>query len=84
MELAYTDRQGAYKNYQATQQQLIAETRSYKDMKIKLNVGLTNLTNYLIEENNYYKAVLANVQAKYEYLFKAKVLDFYIGTPLTR
>ena len=84
VEQAYTDQLAAGKNFAATKEQLMAETRAYNDMQVKLRVGLASVTNYLIEENNYYKAVLANLQAKYEYLFKTKVLAFYTGTPLTQ
>ena len=82
VEQAYTDQLAASKNYMATREQLIAETRAYTDMQKKLNVGLINVTDFLVEENNYYKVMLANLQAKYEYIFKTKVVDFYTGTPL--
>ena len=84
IEQAYTDQLAAYNNFMATGEQLHAETKSYNDMRIKMNVGLVNVTNFLIEENNYYKAALANLQAKYEYIFKTKVVDFYTGIPLTQ
>ncbi len=83
VEQAYTDQLAASKNYVATNEQLVAEKRAYADMQLKLRVGLTSVTNFLIEENNYYKAVLANLQARYEYIFKTKVVEFYTGTPLT-
>ena len=71
------------KNYLATKEQLVAETRSYTDMHKKLNVGLASVTEFLIEENNYYKSVFANLQARYEYIYKTKVVEFYTGSPLT-
>ena len=82
VEQAYTDQVAASKNYLATKEQLFAETRSYTDMQKKLNAGLANVTDFLVEENNYYKAVLANLQAKYEYIYKTKVVEFYSGVPL--
>ena len=84
VEQAYTDQLAAYKNFMATVEQLNSETRAYTDMEKKFNVGLASATDYLVEKNNYYKAILANLQAKYEYIFKTKVVDFYTGTPLTQ
>lgn len=84
IEQAYTDQLAAGKNYIASKEQLNSETRVYADMEKKYYAGLASATDYLIEQNNYYKAALANLQAKYEYIFKTKVIDFYTGTPLAQ
>ena len=84
VEQAYTDQCVSSKNFIATGDQLFSETRVYADMEKKFYVGLASATDFLVEENNYYKAVLANLQAKYEYIFKTKVVEFYTGTPLTQ
>jgi outer membrane protein len=84
IEQAYTDQAAAHKNFVATTEQLASETRAYTDMEKKFNVGLASATDFLIEKNNYYKAVFANLQSKYEYIFKTRVVDFYTGTPLTQ
>lgn len=84
VETAYTNQVAGSKNYIATREQLTAETKAYTDMRKKYNVGLASTTDYLVEENNYYKAVIANLQAKYEYIFETKVVDFYTGKPLTK
>ena len=83
VETAYTNQVAGSKTFIATQMQLISETRAYADMTKKYNVGLATITDYLVEENNYYKAMLANLQAKYEYIFESKIVDFYTGTLLT-
>jgi len=84
VETAYTNQVAGSKTFIATKEQLISETRAFADMTKKFNVGLTNVTDYLVEENNYYKAVLANLQAKYQYIFETKVVAFYTGTPITK
>lgn len=84
VEQAYTDQVAASKNFIATKEQLNSETRVYADMEKKYYAGLSSATDYLVEENNYFKALLANLQAKYECIFKTKVVDFYTGTPLTQ
>ncbi len=82
VEQAYTDLNAAIKNYTAAKDGLISEERAYKDMEKKFNIGLVAATDYLVEKNNYEKSTLALVQAKYNYIFKSKIVDFYLGKTL--
>ena len=84
IETACANQLAGSKSYVATHEQLVAETRAYENMRRKLNVGLANMTDYLIEQNNYYRALMANLQARYTYIFQTKVVNFYSGTPLTQ
>ena len=84
IEQAYTDQVGASKNYVATKEQLLFEEKFYNDIQKQLKQGMATMTDYLIGEDNYYQAVVANLQAKYEYLFKTKVLAFYTGESLIK
>jgi outer membrane protein len=43
---------------------------------------MVNTTDYNTAKNKMAKAQSDLLQAKYEYVFKAKVLDFYQGKPL--
>ena len=40
---------------------------------------MMNATDYNIAKTNLFKAVSAYYQAKYQYLFELKILDFYKG-----
>jgi outer membrane protein len=55
---------------------------SFKYTEQKFNVGMVNTTDYNTAKNKMTKAQSDLLQAKYEYVFKAKVLDFYQGKPL--
>jgi outer membrane protein len=52
-------------------------------MQQKFDVGLVNSVDFSIAKNNLTKAKSDLIQAKYEYIFKIKVLDFYRGIPIT-
>ena len=52
-------------------------------MEQKFNVGLENSLNYNIAKVNLQKAESDLISAKYDYIFKTKILDFYQGNPLT-
>ena len=52
-------------------------------MEKKFNIGVINATDFLIEKNNYNKVSMSLIQAKYDYVLKAKLVDFYMDKPLT-
>ena len=83
VEQAYTDQLNAGKQLIATQKQLTAEQRSYHDAEVKFKAGIMNATDLFVEKGNYNKAMLSHLSAKYEYLFKTKVLSFYSGDLIT-
>jgi outer membrane protein len=83
IEQAYTDQLSAQKKLIATQEQLKAQDRSYRDSEKKYESGLLNATDFIIEKNNLNKSKLALIQAKYDFIFKTKLIDFYLGKPLT-
>ncbi|MBS1780317.1 MAG: TolC family protein [Bacteroidetes bacterium] len=84
IEQAYTDEVAAAKSYMASQEQLHAEERAYTDMEKKFMQGAANVTDFLVEKSNYNKALLALLQAKYSYIFRAKIINFYNTNSLTQ
>lgn len=48
----------------------------------QFELGGLSLTDYLASKNSYVKAETDYLQAKYELVFRKKVLDFYSGKPL--
>ena len=84
IESAYTDQVSAAKSYQATGVQLAFEERNFHDFEIKFKAGMINATDYFVEKGNYAKALQAHLSAKYQWIFKTKVVEFYSGNPLTQ
>jgi outer membrane protein len=66
----------------ATQEQMELEKRTYSDMEMKFSVGAIGATEFLVEKNNYNKVAMLLIQAKYDYVLKAKMVDFYLGKPM--
>jgi len=83
IEIAYTNQVSAAKKLIATQAQADLEKRTYSDMGKKYALGLLSPTDYLIEKNNYSRVALSLVQAKYDYVLKVKMVDFYLGKTMT-
>ncbi len=82
IEQAYTDQVAASKNYFAAMEQQNAEERAYRDMELKFMHGIANTTDFLVEKANYNRSLIATLQAKYQYVFKTRIVNFYITNSL--
>ena len=59
-----------------------AAEASFRLMKEKYAQGKANATEYNESRTNWMKAVSNRLQAKYDYVFRTKILDFYRGIEL--
>ena len=80
---AHADAQAALVKYNAGTKSLEAREEFFKYAEQKFNVGAINSYEYSDAKNKLTKAQSDVLQAKYDYIFKTKVLDFYLGKPLT-
>lgn len=83
IQQAYADALAAQKKFIATRRQLEALEQAFKNAEIRFNNGVLNPTEYNVARNNFVRAQTELLQAKYDYTFKLKVLDFYQGKPLS-
>jgi outer membrane protein len=83
VETAYTDAIAAFKTYQANVKSLESFRESFKYMEQKFNVGLVNSLDYNVAKQQLTKAESDLISAKFDFVFKTKVLDFYMGKPIT-
>jgi outer membrane protein len=67
----------------AAQKSEEALSQSYQFNVQKFDLGMVNMYDFLLSKNNYTKAGADLLQAKYDLIFRIKVLDFYQGKPLT-
>ncbi len=82
VEQAFSDLIVASKSFAAAYEQLQSARKSYLDVEKKYDLGLLNATDYLIEKNNYANAQVTLTRNKYDFIFKEKILDFYMGKPI--
>jgi outer membrane protein len=77
---SYYDQQTAMEAW-LKQQDLVAAYREYfRISEVKFNAGAINSADYLIAKNKLSQAEISLVAAKYNYLFKTKILSYYEGT----
>lgn len=79
IEQAYTNALAAFKRYVANQKTVISSKEAFRYTEEKFNVGMINSVEYNQSKNNLSKAQSDLLQAKYEYIFRTKILDFYNG-----
>lgn len=79
IQQAYLKAQAAIANFKAAQKNLETATKSYDYAVERLNAGSINQLEVNLAKTNLDNAVSKLTQAKYEYLFNTKLLDFYQG-----
>ncbi len=83
IQQSYADAIAARKKYLATEEALTSMEESFKYTEEKFEVGLVNTVDYNAEKNRLTATQSDLLQAKYDYIFKRKILDFYRGVPIT-
>ncbi|NNC85086.1 MAG: TolC family protein [Bacteroidia bacterium] len=83
IQQAHSDAVAALKKYQASEKSVSALRESYTYTEKKFNVGLLTSLEYLTATNNLAIAESDLLQAKYDLIFRIKILEFYNGNPLT-
>lgn len=83
IEQAYVDAVAAQRRFAAAREQVNAAEKNFRNAELRLQGGVINSVDFNIIANTYRSAQSSLVQAKYDYTFKLKVLDFYQGKDLS-
>jgi len=80
---AYTDAQAALKTYVAAEKSLTSQQLAFDNSLERYNIGALN--NFELEQARIrlINAESSLINAKYDFVFKTKVLDFYVGKTIT-
>lgn len=76
---AHKDMETAYENYFILKNQVEAYAESYRVNEIRFSSGVSNIVEYIISKNNLDQSRINLANAKYEYLIRTKILDYYKG-----
>ncbi|HBC79800.1 MAG TPA: TolC family protein [Bacteroidales bacterium] len=82
IQQAYTDAVAALKKYNASSKVVSSTEESFRYTEQKFSVGMLTPVDYNVSKTQLLNAQSDMSQAKYEFIFKTKVLDFYKGLPL--
>ncbi|HNR73692.1 MAG TPA: TolC family protein, partial [Cyclobacteriaceae bacterium] len=79
VETAYNDALASSKTYQSALKLVNARNEAFRMAKQRFDNGAVNFVEYQTAENSLFQAKSDLVRAKYDFIFKKKVLDFYQG-----
>lgn len=83
VQSAYFEVNSSYASFEAAQEAVRYAEISFDFAQKSFNAGVINLYDYNRSRNDLMVAKSQMLQAKYNYIFKQKVLDFYAGRPIT-
>lgn len=82
IQQAHIDAGAAKSRYDASEKSLTALRTADDYTQKKFNAGLLTSLDYITSQKNLTKAQSDVLQAKYDFIFRLKILDFYMGKPL--
>lgn len=83
IETAYTKALAALNRYKANQSAVQSLEEAFRYTQEKYNLNVVTTVEFNEAKNNLAKAQSDLLQAKYEFIFRSKILDFYNGIPIS-
>jgi len=83
IETSYTNAYSARQSYEASLIRVASLEEAFRMAQQRFDVGALNSVDFQVAQNNLFGAQADLLNAKYEYIFRVKVLDFYLGNPIT-
>ncbi|PNQ73996.1 TolC family protein [Hanstruepera neustonica] len=84
IQRAFTDAQAALKAYEAAKKSREAQQLAFQNSQERYNLGSMNSFDLEQSRIQLINAQSRLINAKYDFVFKTKVLDFYLGKPITQ
>jgi len=82
VERAYINAKATLKEYEAAEKSVKAQEQSFTFAQERYNLGATNSFDFEQVRNRLVNAQSSLIRAKYNYVFRTKLLEFYYGIPI--
>lgn len=83
IEQAAQDVKAAALTFRSNQNLVRSQREAFRSAEQRFNLGAANAVDYNIAKTNLDVAESNLIRAKYDYIFKTKILDFYLNKPLS-
>ena len=83
VQRSVADLKAAKKQFEAATSTAEANRAAYSDAEKRFGLGVSNNLEFTTAQTNRDRAEVDLIIAKYDYIFKSKVLDFYMGKQIT-
>lgn len=82
IQQAYYNATAAQEKYTASDKSVLASKEAFNYAQDRYNAGKSTVFEFNEAKTKYAQSLAEQAQAKYNFIFRAKILDFYNGTPL--
>ena len=82
IQQAYLDAMGSYEKYVSATESVESTQESFNYADVRFASGATTSLDYNTAKNKLIQAISQQLSSKYEYIFKLKILEFYVGNPI--
>lgn len=82
IEQAYADAAAALQKYTASEQRVRAQGEAFNYAQQKFDVGMMTAFDYNTSKKDLTRSESELLQAKFDFIFKTTILDFYMGNPI--
>lgn len=79
IQTALNDARAAANSYEAAKRSTVAQQLAYNNAKTKFDIGAANTFELLSAKNRLDIAVTEELVTQYDYIFRTKVIDYYLG-----
>jgi outer membrane protein len=79
IQRALNDARASFENYQAAQEAIEASQESFEYAKARFEAGAINQFDFENSRNSLVRSESEGLRSKYDYIFKIKVLEFYVN-----
>ena len=83
IQQAYYNASAAQEKYMASEKSVIASKEAFTYAEERYSSGKSTVFEYNESKTKYAQSLSEQAQAKYNFIFRAKILDFYNGMPIT-
>jgi outer membrane protein len=83
IEQAYADAKAAMNTFLASEQAVRALEESFKYAEVRYEQEVINAVDFNLTKTQYTNAQVDMLRSKYDFVFRTKILDFYLGNPIT-
>lgn len=83
VEQAYADAKAAMNSFMAAQKAVFALKESFDNAQVRFDQGVINSVEFNDLKTQYTNAQSNMTNAKFDFVFRTKILDFYLGKPIT-
>ena len=82
IQQAYSNATASQKKYQAAGKSVLASKEAFDYARRRYEAGKSTVFEFNEAKTKYAQSLAEQAQAKFDYIFRVKILDFYNGTPI--